>query len=850
MSAQDKQVKITIAVDEASAAKAKRAIADLVVEVNRLVEATNKVNLGFGGGGGGGGMGMRVGAVGGSSHTSAGTQVGQRVVSVGGGLADNLTRAVQNSASLFRGAAEGSKGAFDVMTKALKRHVDESDREIQKLMRSLKQYEGELTKLQGMGAGPAGMAAAEGRYFGAAQELQKARQRGGGLAGAAFEMEQFGGLGAGAAPDYASYSVTRPGGPGWRQRLAGMFSKGGGGGGGIGGMLGGALGGAGMGFLAGASIPAIIGGTASYLGTASRAFETGNLGYAMDRPMFTGQKEATYGRVFGGQAQSIRGGDLARVHAIRSLANDADLKTMLGDQYKQFMVRKTTLETPEGGVEAFRAGKFGEYFKQRTGRGMARLGFGDVGPEGSTKMEIDREKAMAFLQTSQPEKFQQMIENRMQSDPRYSSMVNNLYSGASGMVGLADASRTSGGFTRDKQGNALTNTTNDFMFRSMKAGWDPSQVSGMMGSLAPTLGWRGSGEGMAQKMLGLTTGGFSAAPIVAAAGQQYGTSSGLLNVFQKAIGGRRGLDISAGSNIGNLVGQTMMGGQFYGGSGQGLASTLLAATGASGDPGMDMRMSRIVGGGLGATERMASGGIDPLQKALNASAALKVAGNAPYATHHALMGMSGATALDIMRTGKVSPLLAGSGVTKDLVSKYVGEQDRTAFARVSDNMLTGDQQKALRKYRSAGGVKGMGDKDLATLAGVLSMGTGDSLDDAYGRLRIQASRGRTASGGTGAHRASSAKSQARAAMKGQGVQSELEGMHQAVTEKTTDAALRNQEDSAQGLDNVGRVARANASNSTSAAVDNIAAALNQFVTILRRDMAGGGRGGPPKNSAQ
>jgi hypothetical protein len=827
MSAQDKTVKISVAVDEASLSKAKRGLEDLIVTVNRLSEAAKKVELGFGGGGG---LGARVTAVGGQSHTSTSSQIGGRVAAVGGGLADNLTKAVANSANLFRSAAEGSKSSFEVMTTALKRHGQEADREIRKLVGSLKQYESELLHLQKMGSGVPGAAinAAEKDYYSTAQQLKNAREQRAKFSDAESQMTPFGRMRAG----------------------LGQMLRGGAGGGGVGGMLGKFAGIAGLDFLAGASIPAIALGTASYLSTAQRGYQIGNMNYALERPMFQGTKEATYGGIFGGQAQAIRGGDIARVHAMRSLATDANLKEMLGDQYKNFLVKKATIDNPSGSLEAFRAGRFAEDFKQNVGRGMEYItsGFNRSAVTGGTQMEIDREKALAFLQTTQPQKFQQMVENRMASDPRYAQTVNQVYGGAFGTIGMADASRTSGGFRRDRNGNALTNTTYDFMARAQKGLWDPGQVTGMMGSLAPLMGWGGSGAGMAMRMMGMTTGGFGAAPMVGAAGQQFGSANGLLGVFQRAIGGRRGLDISAGSNIGNLVAQTMMGGNFYGGSGEGLASTLLAAGGGGGSPGMDMRMSRIVGEGLGATERMSAGGIDPLQKALNASAALKVAGNSPYSTHHALMNMSGATALDIMRTGKVSPLLAGSGITKDLVSKYVAEQDRTAFSRVSDSMLTPEQRGVLARYRS-GGVKGMGDKDLASLAGVLSMGTGDSLDAAYGRLRIQASRSRTLRGGTGAHRAASGKSLAAEAAHAQGNQTIQGGMMEAVNEPSIRGDIRAQSDMAQGLDASGNVARVNAAGSTTAALDNLDAALRLFVSTLRRETTGGGRGGPPRTSA-
>jgi hypothetical protein len=293
----------------------------------------------------------------------------------------------------------------------------------------------------------------------------------------------------------------------------------------------------------------------------------------------------------------------------------------------------------------------------------------------------------------------------------------------------------------------------------------------------------------------------------------------------------------------------MTSGNFLGGgAGMGLSSVLLEAAAGGGGYG-DMLGARQVQMGVGANDRFMSGGIDPLQKALNASAALSVAGNSPYSTKHALMGLDTASQLDIIRTGKVSKTLASMGVDARLVQKYTAEQDRMAFARVSDSMLTGTQRSQLAQYRKHGGLwKGA---DLETLSGVLSLGTGDSPEAALGRLRIQAARGRLGDlAGRGAGRSSSAKALSRIAMGEQGGVGADQARFEGENLGTLTGGVKGARGVAGGLDAAGNSAqRAAAGGDLGAAVSTIAADLQHFVSLLQgvaHGVAPGVKAGAPR----
>lgn len=870
MSSQDKQVRITIAVDESSAAKAKRAISDLVVEVNRLVEATNKVNLGFGGGGGGG-MGARVGSMSAQPGTSATAQATHKASAAGGGLTDNLTRAVQGSATLFRGAAEGSKTAFKSMTDSLKDFSRATDQEINRLVGSL----GKLDNIYGRLARSAPMSQASvvgdlrARYSDAmradtlAGRLEGTSASGAPNAASELRARLYG------APSYGP--KQEGGGGGIMNGIRGAFGKGAS-------ALGGVLGTAGLGFLAGASIPAVISGTATYLARSHRDYLLSGYEQTMERPMWSGNMGAQLGGIFGGQAQAIRHGDYARGYAIHQVGKTNEFKQLMSKEYDTALKASIDAKYPTGLGGSLAGGQLGANVSQNVGRGWERLwtgfknGFGrPSGPGGAayssgqeasggtgsfqagveqarefeTRQEFARSKAMAEAKVEQAQKAYQMTQNYIASKPRLVEAINDVVGGAGGMIGLADASRTSGGFRQNKKTGVWSNTTNDFMERAMSHGWDPGALAGTMGSLVPQLGWAQSGN-LAGRVMSASAGGFGSVGSVLGAGGQYGGS--LYGSVQKRIGGRGGLDIGAGSNIAAMVASMLTSGGFGGGGGgSGLADILLGAAGGGGGFG-DMLGARQVQGGVGATDRMMSGGIDSLQKGLNASAALKAAGNSPYGAQSMLMGMSSGTALDIVRTGKVGGVMSKAGISADMVRKYLAAQDETAFSRVDSSMLSKEQQSAVSLYRKSGLTKGA---DLESLAGALMLGTGDSQDDAMGRLRIQSERlFPTKAGGHGAGRSSSATSQARAAFKSLGVGKGIEGRYNYKERGAIDEAIANANGSAADLDWAGEKAGANAGSSSSAAIDNVQAALMIFVQTLKREVDGGGKSGPMSSSAQ
>lgn len=839
MGVQDKTVKITIAVDDAAAAKAKRAIAEITAEVSRLVEMTSKMG-GLFGGGGGGGMGIRVGSVAGQPGTNAATQIQHKGGGGANAMVTGLTQAATGSAQVFRGAAEGSKSAFKAMQDGLKNLADAGDREVRRLERAF----GRLN-------------------FGKANPLQSAVNQ--------IKLDSL--------------------------RDAGIAESGrlGGGKGGGGGFFGGTLNkmqdaaksGSVM-DMARALLPAggLIAGAAAVANFGLHSYNANrvaNIGYGINEPMFGSTVAAQTGQIYGGNALALRHGDIARGIAMKQIMSEDNTAKIVSDKNKDLRAEQRRLATPVTLREHVRTeGLFGgakAYVGSRLGANIADLTEGKIGsalfdPESAVgrlfgmkhaeNVErtdiIARKTAEAGQAADQAAQFQQRIQNKMASDPMFMERMNNFYQGSLGAQGLARGAGISGSFGTNWNTGQRFDTVAEFQKRSLSMGRTDAERVAARQKLGATAG-RGFFYG-GDSILGPEAGGLHNAAQIIGVGAQFGGrgsfagGTGFLKGIQGQIG-RGGVDITAGSQIADLAMSGMTSGSFQGTTGAGLASTLMEA-GFAGTTGGDMRAARMMGGGIAATNQMMSGSIDPLQNAMNFSAAMKVAGNLPWATKAALTRLDTASALDIVRTGKVPLGLQVQGVTADMVRKYVAAQDQTAFARVSSKMLTDEQNVAVAAYRrgglkgALGGLKGAArERTMHALSSAISLGTGDTPESAYMRVRIQAAREGLLQRphGRGAGDPVSSRSARRAATKDEGAEVGKIGEENADDEGDIRGGIKFRSKAERASEAARRKAQAGGDATTmSGAIDQVAQSLQNFVSVLRGD-GPGRRAGPPTNSA-
>lgn len=761
---QDKTVSVKFAVDVSSSDKLRRVIQAITDDVNKLVSATGKMGGAFGGFGGGGGA--KVSSFSGSGgNGSVGTQMSQKTSGATGSIVDGLTKAVTQSSALFKGASAGAMGSFKIMGDSLRGMVSLSEREISKLEGSLSKLEKTYSKLKGRaGVGKGGFTdrainANQSEYFSQVEQLSEANAARSAMNANLRKMNPTMGDRArsffGIPKDGASFS-SNP--------LA---------------MIGSVAGSpAGM-IMAGAGL--------AYKGLGMVTdFGSSNVGYALDNPMINLQNRADVGGVYGNMAVRARMGAVSQTMAWGRFLKNKGLEQVMGKEGAENLVAQIRLDNPAGLLQSGQAGKgLPTAALQKLGWGLGAAkkwlqGGNVVSSAGDlTGQEILQSKAFQRLPGETAKMVQQAISAEEASNPYINQIANDVYSGAFGDIAGINASRTSGNVIYDKKTGKPINTDYDLLRSKLQKNlWDPGQVFGMMGSLSGQLGRRLSGVGNSEKILDMNIGGFESSAGVFGAGSQFGGGQAggdaLTEVFQSRTGrSTRGLDIGAGSVIGSLVAGEMNGGRFTGGSGTGFAQVALNAAYGNGDTGQEMRWARGMASGLGSMDQIANGSLDPLQDAINTSAAMQVGGSMPWSTKQKLMSLDTASLMDIAANGTKSSSwyqLAGTGVTPDLVKQYVSARDKGNLVRVPDNALTSEQLEIKRGY----GKEGIGffshfkkgkerDEKLAAYANVRQLGQrkGSTFQENELAVRLEASAAGLLGGATdlkGAHRTISKKS--------------------------------------------------------------------------------------------
>lgn len=350
----------------------------------------------------------------------------------------------------------------------------------------------------------------------------------------------------------------------------------------------------------------------------------------------------------------------------------------------------------------------------------------------------------------QAQRQQEQLERKMAEDPRTQEQMNSQYASSLGDAATMRSLGMSGRQIYVKGGPATGYDAGSFM--RAKA-FDQARDVSEFGAAAQELG-AVAGRGFLSKYgatLGAKTGGLHNAAQILGVGAQFGggTFAGgkaFMGGIQGKIGAR-GVDITAGSQLAGFGMGSMTASNFVGTTGSGLMGTLLDAA-YTGTTGGDMRKARELAGGMEFREQRAGGGIDSLNKALNLSAAMKAAPEAPWTVRNTLASMQDASILDIIKTGKVPSILADNGVTADMVQKYYSATNMTKFARFGSAAEYGteDQRAAVARYREAGGVgymKGMSksarERETNLLAGAYATGTGTTLTKARADIEIEES---------------------------------------------------------------------------------------------------------------
>lgn len=196
-----------------------------------------------------------------------------------------------------------------------------------------------------------------------------------------------------------------------------------------------------------------------------------------------------------------------------------------------------------------------------------------------------------------------------------------------------------------------------------------------------------------------------------------------------------------------------------------------------------------------------------------------------------------------------------------MLQKYVGNQNSTAFSRISDTMLTPGGQALMSKYRAAGGLgflKGQTkteiNKSLRQLSTIMTMG-GGAPDNAssLSRLRLQAATDGILSGGKGkgAHAAAALKGTIEGDVAlNKARETAEEGMLNGRDNELAREGVANMGVNKKGLQ-VARKYGVNGINGSTPeqAIDGVSMALTVLVNSLKQMVAAPANAGRPKQTS-
>jgi hypothetical protein len=686
--AEDKKIKLSFAVDPKGLQDARNALKALTNDVKALIEQMGRAGTGL------------QSLMGGLSGKTGGIKASQESIKMPavGGIGAGITKDAQALSQVSRAGTQ----AIDGLTRSLKSNFSGQIADIERLKNQLNSLEKVYEKISRIASNPE--ASANVRRKATSALVQKDLERailGQQIAGHFAAREGLDG-----GSPFAEPPPLTPPAPGTTG--GGRFPIRAG----LGGMLRWAAGPA-----AGAAVATALGTVgAGFSWTSSAETTAARLG--LSEPLLQNSVNARIGRSIGGMGMAIRGGDLGLAIAARQvfgggLANRA-FGTTEGD-----LNRIRLAEDASGNSTTL--GAIGAKGKDWAGRKLSwAVGGVASGADSAASRQLNIK--MAEMKAEEAEQLAQAAQNQKDANLKYSTMANELYSGAFGDMAMArtggigmgynkyakafhkmnpKALSTQLDFARYAGNSAAAGTTiDDFKARAEAAGYSGAEWAGAMRQLGGIAGWglRGAGP----KMLSAQLGGFSAANQVYGAGAQFG-NLGLFNTAQRGMGAG-GLDATAGSQIAAAVAQHMMGGNFAGAGGNNVMMGIMSAA-LTGTPGGDMRAARMAAAGLSEYGRNAAGATDGLQMGINTLAA-GASGVKGFYARKMLMNMDPAQMIEALRGGSVPEYLKDAGVDIGNLERYNSFRNQYAFTRYLDKEGGGSRVgQAVAGVKSAGGLR-------------------------------------------------------------------------------------------------------------------------------------------------
>lgn len=649
-----KQLKFQFVVDEASLAKTRGLIRELIADLTKLNAEAGKAG-GIGGLGGGGGVSVSGGA--------RQSPEQQRVIAKTAPAGRGLVQGFLDQKQIFKGIADGSKDAMKVMTDSLRRATADQLREVSRLEKALGSLDAAYKRLGGA-SGPHGnqimnkAMQIQGRLNGARGNLADLQGMGGPWPGPRDDMPQ------GAAPQsgFARFrgALNSGGGLGAQEVNSAGLSKIPG----IGQYIGGAGG-----------MPFVMATAAAALGVKAALSQAGA---AWNNQSISGQARADYGRDGpSSYARKLRGGDLSDIRAMNDIESDQDKKR----EYDE-------IQNPE-------------WFRRQVNRvGAAKDAFGERGfKEGFSELfeGTDGASYQKNLRQRQREKINMTIEER--------GVLEDIDADAtSGAGGKMSQMRALGiGDGRKKTGAYRSNAERFLLNYSQ---FDPGEVTGAVQGIAGS-GTRGAAYsgGLLSSVLQAQGAGINGAAGMGGIMSRQGGASGtnFMNLLRSMPG-----DVSTVGMIGQAVTQHSDQMNTAGFNGAGMLGAL--GYGTTGSDGAMVARQNLQG--QGEFQRLLGGGRDAAQQAQNLLVAKKAAPGAGFYAQQYL-----ATKLDAGRmegvlagTDALTPEERNMGITQEMKRQTVlGMRHSRAFRSIAGGFAAGsDPQKMLAAMQGGADVRDVG----------------------------------------------------------------------------------------------------------------------------------------------
>ncbi len=768
----DKNIKISIIVDQNSAANAKRLIADINSEVRKLIENAQRATQALGGGGGGGvkvgNQNISVPGLGGTQGASASIATGSTGQGVGG-----IFGSIAGGISGIKSAIFGSKAIFKDISDGLKTFSDQGTASINTLTESVQRLNSALGSVKNAASNMGGVGGGFGGGFGGSF--------GGGGRGPTGTL-----LGMGPQNFTGAPMPTAPGAVQIAAPPAGQAAapSSGGGLGAVGRMVG----------LVGVASSGIARQVVSDLtdpDTYSRKAtdaDIAQLSFSKNAPSMGLQRSAAWG-VFERQAERIRTGDIRGIIAQRMEPRLIAAITAKADPAYQENVRrlaKMQLGMPEetGGlanswnaltdilgskISKIRQGAL-EYAESKatnlpefaTMSAKQRQANSEYG---KTKREIALQNMEQQIALAVPQSIMEDQQLAEQTHLRTQRVGQEIYGGAMGIEALARAGGMGGvGRVNSRTGNLRYMEQEANL---MKRGYRFGDKSAAQAAAIGGIGWEYKGAGMS--MLGMQQGGFGASMGMGAAAAMTGTSAGGMGGFlqqvQGAIGSG-GIEIGAanrfaGAFAGQMQASTGLGGLNYG-------SAFQQAAGSIRDLGGDQNAARIYMSGMQETQALQTGGKDPLQQGLNMHSGVKAFGaNWQASDMMTKLSQTDRTAImaEYKKNGKFPRYLTDLGITPQAMQVYMDDQDRMALVRYAGTPgVKGTKafhaaetfmgSSGIKDYVSKMGSEGIKQKDALRMLGSAYGAAGSDPSSGLGMVQGMAERAglvTPSSRGRGAH---------------------------------------------------------------------------------------------------